>query len=49
MDCTQIETVVRWLDGWDERRKRAMTLRSAARPAPTREEILRKTSQYSSA
>ena len=40
IDCEQIDTIVRWLDGWENRRKQAQGLKKAAGPAPTREQIL---------
>ena len=50
IDRDQIDTIVRWLDGWEARRKSALALKAAASPAPTREEILEKTrTQLSSA
>ena len=47
-DREQIETIVKWLDGWEQRRKRAQTLRDMAKSSSVNDDILSKT-QFGSA
>jgi chromosome partitioning protein len=42
-DREQIETIVRWLDGWEQRRKRAMMLREIANTSSGNDDVLGKT------